>query len=185
MSISSPLAREVAETWETMAEMEAGSSPERRATLRECADMVRMLCDRLSAPEQPSASVPTEGHGTGVLDAAQRKAIERAALDAGCHVWRRARLAMVEDGKVIGYPAFSRADMAELARLYREDDAPAPASIPPVEGVNAELLEALISTRAGLQAMADEGIIAEGSWQSLDAAIQKATATRNSGADHD
>ena len=38
-----------------------------------------------------------------------------------------------------------------------------------------DLLEALISTRASLQAMADEGIVAEGSWPTIDAAIQKAT----------
>jgi len=38
-----------------------------------------------------------------------------------------------------------------------------------------DMLEALISTRASLQAMADEGIVAEGSWPSIDAAIARAT----------
>lgn len=37
-----------------------------------------------------------------------------------------------------------------------------------------DLLAALISTRASLQAMADEGIVAEGSWPTIDAAIAKA-----------
>lgn len=52
------------------------------------------------------------------LDESQRKAVERAAMDAGSDVWRHCRLAMVADGEVVGYPCFSRADMAELARLY-------------------------------------------------------------------
>jgi hypothetical protein len=89
---------------------------------------VRKLSDALAAPppsvstgSRPQEAVPTCDGASVILDASQRQAIERAALDAGCHVWRRARLAMAEDGKVIGYPAFSRADMAELARLYRED----------------------------------------------------------------
>lgn len=38
-----------------------------------------------------------------------------------------------------------------------------------------DMLEVLISTRDSLQAMADEGIIAEGSWPTIDAAILKAT----------
>lgn len=65
------------------------------------------------------------------LDPHQRKAIEHAAMDAGAYSWRNCRLAMVEDGKVIGYPVFSRADMAELARLYREEPAPPAASVSP------------------------------------------------------
>jgi hypothetical protein len=80
------------------------------------------LEDLGSLPAAPS--VPTEQADGGVLDASQRKAIEHAAMDAGAYSWRRARLAMVEDGQIIGYPAFSRADMAELARLYREDATP-------------------------------------------------------------
>jgi len=117
-----------------------------------------------------AASVPGEGHGTGVLDAAQRKAVERAALDAGCHVWRRARLAMVEDGKIIGYPAFSRADMAELARLYREDPIPDPQTALPgsVEGVEKD------ASDAPCWYSADEA----NAWAS---GFNAATATRNSG----
>lgn len=52
------------------------------------------------------------------LDEAQRTAIEHAAMDANADVWRHCRLAMVADGEIVGYPCFSRADMAELARLY-------------------------------------------------------------------
>lgn len=40
---------ELAGTWEVMAATEDGSSPERRATLRECADALRML---LTLPDQ-------------------------------------------------------------------------------------------------------------------------------------
>ncbi len=38
-----------------------------------------------------------------------------------------------------------------------------------------DMLAALISTRDSLQAMADEGIVAGGSWPTIDAAIAKAT----------
>ena len=70
--------------------------------------------------EGSSADADTYRAAEGVvLDASQIKAVEHAAMDAGAHSWRRARLAMVEDGQIIGYPVFSRADMAELARLYR------------------------------------------------------------------
>lgn len=59
-----------------------------------------------------------------LLDKAQQKAIEHAAMDAGADSWRHCRLAMVDGDEIVGYPAFSRADLAELARLY----SPAPVS---------------------------------------------------------
>lgn len=43
------LIEELAGTWEVMAEMEDAAHPARRATMRECADALRML---LSIPDQ-------------------------------------------------------------------------------------------------------------------------------------
>jgi hypothetical protein len=51
--LSAFLALELAEAWEIQAELEAGASADRRATLRECADMVRMLATRGRLGERP------------------------------------------------------------------------------------------------------------------------------------
>lgn len=46
---------ELAGTWEVMAEMEQDSKPGRRETLRECADMLRILAAASVAPAEPTA----------------------------------------------------------------------------------------------------------------------------------
>lgn len=43
--------RELADTWAVWAATEPGSTPERRATLRECADTVRTLASTQRAPD--------------------------------------------------------------------------------------------------------------------------------------
>jgi len=89
-----------------------------------------------------------------VLDPHQRKAVEHAAMDAGAYSWRNCRLAMVEDGKVIGYPVFSRADMAELARLYREEPAPPAASVSPGTSNASEPIPVALNSKTTVQVAA-------------------------------
>jgi hypothetical protein len=74
------------------------------------------------------------------MDEAQRTAIEHAAMDANADVWRHCRLAMVADEEIVGYPCFSRADMAELARLYEA----APASPLPGGGAWSAIRNAFV-----------------------------------------
>lgn len=75
----------------------------------------------LALRAQPQAREEAQPVG---LDEAQRKAVERAAQDAGADCWRHTRLAMAAGDEIVGYPSFSRADMAELARLHTHPATP-------------------------------------------------------------
>jgi hypothetical protein len=52
--LSRAIATEIADNWETMAAMEQGVSTDRRATLRECADLIRMMSEQRPQPGIPS-----------------------------------------------------------------------------------------------------------------------------------
>ncbi len=54
--ISKFMAEELADAWELAAESDTNKSPLRRETLRECADMIRMLANRapLECPRAPA-----------------------------------------------------------------------------------------------------------------------------------
>lgn len=48
--LSGPVLAEIIDQWDIMAEMEPGADPARRATLRECADLLRMMVTALGPP---------------------------------------------------------------------------------------------------------------------------------------
>lgn len=56
--ISKSVALEIADNWEQMAATERDSSPDRRSTLRECADLIRMMAEH-KPPRCPHAGVFT------------------------------------------------------------------------------------------------------------------------------
>lgn len=85
--ISQFLATELAETWETMAEMEHDSHAARRATLRECADALRMLSNR-TVPEPQSCPY------SGVMRYCQYRpeSVAKCGLGlASCRSWEEAQ----------------------------------------------------------------------------------------------
>lgn len=55
--ISKFLAEELATTWETQAELEGMISRDRKETLRECADVIRMLANRPPAEQMPETPI--------------------------------------------------------------------------------------------------------------------------------
>jgi hypothetical protein len=145
-----------------------------RARIDRNSEMVKQLAALVEAGSlQPSASVPGEGHGT---------------------TYDRLHTFLYDRDCAIAGDAYSAGEMDESVReILRIVAAPGPASAPPVEGVNAELLEALEPfAKVGAQmmltpdhrpltlsgkAVEHDGALSNGTWTSLTAgAFRRATA---------